>query len=125
MKNLLRILTIMSLLMMIPIAIFMFLPKLAEWVNQQPWSQNLWMTIIGFGLMAIFIGLDLLNRVQIYQQWFKTAETERETFWAQSFMPLRLGFLRTAVIVLLVLSIILFFTVFYPKYRREIGIYGP
>ena len=113
MKNLLRILTIMSLLMMIPIAIFMFLPKLAEWVNQQPWSQNLWMTIIGFGLMAIFIGLDLLNRVQIYQQWFKTAETERETFWAQSFMPLRLGFLRTAVIVLLVLSIILFFTVFY------------
>lgn len=113
MKNLLRILTIMSLLMIIPIAIFVLMPKLAEWVNQQQWSQTLWMTIIGFGLMAIFIGLDLLNRVQIYQRWTTTPDTEKETFWSQSFMKQRLGFLRTSVIVLLVLSLILFFTVFF------------
>lgn len=113
MKNLLRILTVMSLLMIIPIAIFMFLPKLAEWANQQSWSQTLWMVFIAFGLQAIFIGLDLLNRVQIYQAWFRTPKADQETFWAQPFTKHRLGFLRTSVIVLLILSIILFFTVFY------------
>lgn len=113
MKNLLRILTVMSLLMTIPIVIFMFLPKLAEWANQQPWSQTMWMTMIGFGLLAIFIGLDLLNRVEIYRHWIKTTEADKESFWSQAFMRHRLGFLRTAIITLLVLSLVLFFTVFY------------
>ena len=113
MKNLLRILTVMSLLMTIPIVIFMFLPKLAEWANQQPWSQTMWMTMIGFGLLAIFIGLDLLNRVEIYRHWVKTPEADKVAFWNQAFMRHRLGFLRTAIIALLVLSLVLFFTVFY------------
>lgn len=113
MKNLLRILTAMMILMAIPIAIFMFFPKLAEWVNQQPWQQTLWMFLIGAGVLAIFIGLDLLNRVDIYKSYVGTPDAEKDQFWKTRYTPLRLGFLRTGVVSLLLLSIALFSMIFY------------
>ena len=113
MKNLLRILTVMLLIMAAPIAIFMFFPKMAEWVNQQPWNQNLWMFLIGAGILALFIGLDLLNRVDVYKAFVNTPEAEKEDFWQKSFVKHRLGFLRSGVISLLLLAIVLFAMVFY------------
>jgi cytochrome c oxidase cbb3-type subunit 3 len=113
MKNLLRILTVMLLIMAAPIAIFMFFPKMAEWVNQQPWNQNLWMFLIGAGILALFIGLDLLNRVDVYKAFVNTPEAEKEEFWQKSFVKHRLGFLRSGVISLLLLAIVLFAMVFY------------
>jgi len=113
MKNLLRILTAMMILMAVPIAIFMFFPKLAEWVNQQAWNQTMWMTLIGAGVLALYIGMDLLNRVDIYKSFVNTPDEEKDSFWKNQFASQRLGFLRSGVISLLLMAIALFFMIFY------------
>jgi cytochrome c oxidase cbb3-type subunit III len=113
MKNLLRILTAILILLAIPIALFAFFPRMAEYVNTQAWGHTLWMIFISIGILALFIGLDLLNRVNVYKAWVGTPEAEKEAFWKTSFTGHRVGFLRTAVLSLILMAILLFFMVFY------------
>jgi len=112
MKSLLRILTGLMLLVVIPIAIFAFFPKLAEWANQQPWIQTLYMFFIGIAAFALFSGLDLLNRVQVFKSYVGVADTEKENYWKQDFSSERLGFLRSAISALLLLALIMVLLVF-------------
>lgn len=113
MKGLLRILTGLMLLVAIPIAIFAFFPKLAEWAGSQSWAQTLYSFLIGSGILALFTGLDLLNRVDVYKKYAAMPEGQRESFWKDNFAQARLGFLRTGVVATLIMAIILVFMVFY------------
>lgn len=113
MKNLLRILTGMAILMAVPIALFMFFPRMAEWVNQQSWNQTLWMFLIAAGIFALFIGLDLLNRVDVYKAYVSGSEEDKAEFWQKSFVKHRLGFLRSGIVALLLMAIVLFAVIFY------------
>ncbi|MBL7810871.1 MAG: c-type cytochrome [Bacteroidetes bacterium] len=103
----------MMILLAVPIAIFAFFPRLAEQVNKQPWGGSLWMFLIAAGVLAVFIGLDLLNRVDVYKQYVRTADAEKDQFWKTGFIPVRTGFLRTGVVSVLLMAVVLFFMVFY------------
>lgn len=112
MKSLLRILTGLMLLVAIPIAIFAFFPKIADWANQQSWIQNLYLFLIAVASFALFTGLDLMNRVSVYKSWLGSAENDRESFWKEKFPSERLGFLRSAIGVLLLLAVVMVILVF-------------
>lgn len=112
MKSLLRILTGLMLLVVIPIAIFAFFPKLADWANQQPWIQTLYMFLIAVAAFALFIGLDLLNRVNVYKSYVSLPDAEKEGFWKNRFSTERLAFLRSAIGALLLMAIVMVILVF-------------
>lgn len=112
MKSLLRILTGLMLLVVLPIAIFAIFPKLADWANQQPWIQTMYMFLIGVAAFALFTGLDLLNRVNVYKNYVAVPEAEKQNFWSTKFPMERLGFMRGAIGALLLMAIGMVFLVF-------------
>lgn len=99
--------------MAIPLVIFMFFPKIATDVFNQKWAGWLWLFFFSVGVFALYLGLDLLNRVNIYREFHKTSVEEKETFWKDRFFSLRLGFLRNAILAILLLSMLLFLVLFY------------
>jgi cytochrome c oxidase cbb3-type subunit III len=112
MKSLLRILTGLMLLVVIPIAIFAFFPKLADWANQQPWIQTMYMFLIAVAAFALFTGLDLLNRVNVYKNYVAAPEAEKQNFWSTKFPMERLGFMRGAIGALLLMALVMVLLVF-------------
>ena len=113
MKTPIRIMKGLLLLMAIPLVIFMFFPKIATDVFNQKWAGWLWLFFFSVGVFALYLGLDLLNRVNIYREFHKTSVEEKETFWKDRFFSLRLGFLRNAILAILLLSMLLFLVLFY------------
>lgn len=110
MKRIIRILTALMILVAIPVIIFAFFPRISDWVDQQNWSQTLYMFLIGSGALALFVGLDLMNRVEVYKDYLHSED--KEGFWSKDFQKSRLGFMRYGIGALLILCLILLFLVF-------------
>ena len=96
MKRLLRILTVLLLIIALPIILAAFFPKLATWAETQSWAPDAYMFLIGIGIFALFAGLDLLNRVEVYKSYVAEGKNKEDDFWENSFATKRLGFLRSA-----------------------------
>lgn len=107
MKSLIRILIGLILLVILPVALMAVFPKLADWANQQSWIQLLYFFLIGAGSMALFSGLDLMNRVNIFKAYKSKPDAEKEAYWKGPFQSDRRGFLRTGIMVLLLMAIAL------------------
>jgi cytochrome c oxidase cbb3-type subunit 3 len=107
MKKLLRILTIFMLIVIIPIGIFAFSPKLTNWANQQVWIEYFYLLLIVIAAIALFSGFDLLNRVRIYQLYTKTPEDEKQNFWKNKFSVERLGFVRPVSVAVILSGLVL------------------
>jgi cytochrome c oxidase cbb3-type subunit III len=112
MKSLIRILTSMMILVAIPIVLFAFFPRYAVWVDQQKWSQNFYLFLTTAGSLALFLGLDLLNRVEVYKQYVQSSPEDQNTFWDTHFQKHRLGFLKYGIGAILIMAVVLVFLVF-------------
>ena len=100
------------LLMSVPVSLFMFFPGIASDIFNHKFSEWLWLFFFSVGIISLYLGLDLLNRVNIYRQYQNTPEADQKTFWENQFITLRLGFLRNAVLLVLIKSMVLFLLFF-------------
>lgn len=110
MKRLIRILTALMILVAIPIVIFAFFPRIAQWAEQQSWNQSLYLFLVASGALALFVGLDLLNRVEVYKSYLHS--DDKDQFWSKEFQKNRLGFLKYGIGAVLLMCVILVFLVF-------------
>lgn len=112
MKRLISILTSLMILVAIPIIIFAFFPKLAAAADKQSWAQTLYLFLIGLGALALFVGIDLLNRVDVYKHYLQTPPAEQEAYWSNTFHKHRLGIMKYGIAAILVMAIALVLLVF-------------
>lgn len=113
MKRLLKIMIVLVVIGVVPVVSMALFPKWAEGLALKSWGQTLWMFLISGGVFVIFIGLDLLNRTNVYREYIRRKGEEANKFWTDSFGPLRLDFVKTALLVVLILSIVLLMLVAY------------
>ena len=110
MKRLIRILTALMLLVAIPVILFAFFPRFLTWVDTQGWSQMMYLFLIVSAAFALFTGLDLMNRVDVYKEYLSASD--KEGFWGQQYAKHRLGFLRSGIGAVLIMAVILVFLIF-------------
>lgn len=113
MRRLLRIMIILVVIGIVPVASMIMFPKWAEAMSNKSWGQTLWMCLIAGGVFTIFTGLDLLNRTNIYRKFLQKKGEERDNFWKEDYAPVRLDFVKSALLSTLVLSIVLVVLVLY------------
>ena len=107
MKRVIRILTALMLLVAIPVILFAFFPRFLTWVDTQGWSQMMYLFLIVSAAFALFTGLDLMNRVDVYKEYLSASD--KEGFWGQQYAKHRLGFLRSGIGAVLIMAVILVF----------------
>lgn len=112
MKRLISILTSLMILVAIPIVILAFFPNLAAWADKQPWAQSMYLFLTASGALALFTGIDLLNRVEVYKQYLHTPKEAQETFWSREFHVHRLGIMKWGIGAILIMAVILVFLIF-------------
>ncbi|MCC7297040.1 MAG: hypothetical protein IT244_01800, partial [Bacteroidia bacterium] len=56
---------------------------MVDWASTQSWIQSLYLFLITAGAFALFTGMDLLNRVDVYKVYKQS--NEQETFWSTDF----------------------------------------
>lgn len=113
MKKLLRIFIILIVIGILPVVAMVLFPTWSESISSKSWGQNFWLMLLAIGMSAVFIGLDLLNRTNVYRASLNNKEGNAESFWKDKFPALRLDFIKAALFTTLVLAIVLIFVVMY------------
>lgn len=95
----------------VPIVMISFYPSLLQWAEKKQFLEPLWLLISLIGMLILFLGIDLLNRVEVYKHYSKT-KNPAEEFWEQDYPGIRLMCLKYSIGFMVLMSVVLVLLVF-------------